>query len=120
MSNFWHKAVTGGQPAPRRAQTPYTPPPVQGASVAQPQAAQAPTKARSARETDLCPGCGSGNYFGTADSRKRCYDCGYPVEQSGYGAAAHAGEGQPARQITRMAKGDYAPGQVDRTSMSQG
>ncbi|WP_371590951.1 hypothetical protein [Streptomyces sp. NBC_00470] len=88
-------------------------------SVAQPQP-PAPTKARSARETDLCPGCGSGNYFGPADSRKRCYDCGYPVEQSGYGAAAHAGEGQPARQITRMAKGDYAPGQVDRTSMSQG
>lgn len=54
---------------------------------------------------DKCPGCGSGNYGGaTPESRKRCYDCGYPIQQSGSGMSGIRGpqaEGptQPAKQV---------------------
>lgn len=56
---------------------------------------------------ERCPGCGSGNYGGaTPESRKRCYDCGYPITQSGSGmgkgitsGGQAAGPAQPAKQI---------------------
>jgi len=48
---------------------------------AQPQGRQLP----SASQTSTCPDCGSGNYM-SPDQRTialRCYDCGYPISQSG-------------------------------------
>jgi hypothetical protein len=35
--------------------------------------------------TPRCPGCGSSNYVGADNTRPRCYDCGYPIQQSGSG-----------------------------------
>lgn len=57
----------------------------------------------SSSQTDLCPDCGSNNYL-SPDPRTiapRCYDCGYPVQQSGsrFGglAGAHVeGAAKPA------------------------
>jgi len=62
------------------------------------------TKAQSSRMNDSCPGCYSGNYFApTGTQMKRCYDCGYPVVQSGSGAgmpSGSAGPSTPARQVS--------------------
>jgi len=57
------------------------------------------TKATSASQVNTCPECGSGNYMSpNPQIALRCYDCGYPVSQSGsrYGAltGAHV-EGAP-------------------------
>jgi hypothetical protein len=51
------------------------------------------SKAQSANSYDTCPDCGSGNYMAaTPQVAKRCYDCGYPVQQSGsrFGSLAGA------------------------------
>jgi hypothetical protein len=48
----------------------------------QPQA-QASERAQSASQTATCPDCGSGNYFAIQNAAPRCYDCGYPIQQSG-------------------------------------
>ena len=63
--------------------TPYTPP--------QPQ--QPASKAKSAAQTQSCPECGSNNYMSpSATVALRCYDCGYPINQSGsrYGSLTGA------------------------------
>jgi hypothetical protein len=48
-------------------------------------------------ETELCPGCGSNNFFsrknggglrtinGSAHPMEHCFDCGYPIHQTGSG-----------------------------------
>lgn len=61
------------------------------------------TKAQSARQNDNCPGCYSGNYFApNGTSLKRCYDCGYPIQQAGTGAGmpggSAGGPSTPAKQ----------------------
>lgn len=40
-------------------------------------------RAQSAKQTATCPECGSGNYMAVANAAPRCYDCGYPISQSG-------------------------------------
>lgn len=62
------------------------------------------SKAQSARQTDQCPECFSGNYFSApGSSYQRCYDCGYPVMQSGSGPtmpSSNTGQAvTPAKQI---------------------
>jgi ribosomal protein S27AE len=45
---------------------------------------QAPTsKAQSASQVASCPNCGSSNYMAVQNAAARCFDCGYPTEQSG-------------------------------------
>jgi ribosomal protein S27AE len=41
------------------------------------------TRAQSASQTSNCPDCGSGNYMAIQNAAPRCFDCGYPLEQSG-------------------------------------
>lgn len=77
--NWWASKLTGTPSTPT-----YSPPPVQ-----QPNripAGQNNTPPVVASPTERCPGCGSNNYGGaTPEARKRCYDCGYPIVQSGSG-----------------------------------
>jgi ribosomal protein S27AE len=40
-------------------------------------------RAQSAKQTASCPDCGSGNFFAIQNAAARCYDCGYPIQQSG-------------------------------------
>ena len=64
--------------------------------------AQPQTKAQSARLTDTCPGCFGDNYFRPSpNSGYRCYDCGYPLVQSGSGVSTVNDDGptRPARQV---------------------
>ena len=67
--------------------------------VNQPPVAQAPSSAQN----NKCPECGSSNYMSPSPQIAfRCYDCGYPVSQSGsrYGALTGAHVEGAARQAT--------------------
>lgn len=51
------------------------------------------SKAQSAAKNATCPDCGSSNYFAASNqTAERCFECGYPVQQSGgrYGSLAGA------------------------------
>jgi len=114
MSNqSWWANKLAGQSAPQQpAQPPYVAP--QPATYVQPQQPQYPPSQQRTPQAERCPGCGSNNYGGaTPESRKRCYDCGYPIVQSGSGMGRGivsgqqtAGAPQPARQV---ANGGWNP-----------
>jgi hypothetical protein len=84
-ADWWAKRL-GQQPQVPQGRPDPTPqmPPSQQPMAQMPSFQQPPTtKAQSARQTATCPDCGSGNYFAIENAKARCYDCGYPVEQSG-------------------------------------
>jgi hypothetical protein len=108
MSNadWWVRKMTPAEPRPVMPQVPLAQP--QPATYVQPQAPQYPPTQQIRPMADRCPSCGSGNYGGaTPESRKRCYDCGYPIQQSGSGVGQgiigqggqSSGPAQPARQV---------------------
>lgn len=82
MSDWWSKKLNTPQaPQPRPVNnpmppsqmpmTPYVPP--------QPQVPQVP----SANQQAICPNCSSANFMAVANAAPRCFNCGYPQEQSG-------------------------------------
>lgn len=103
-SNWWAKKL-----APQNLtqnEVPKVAP--QPATYAKPIQPSYPPSQQLTPEAGRCPGCGSGNYGGaTPESRKRCYDCGYPIVQSGTGVGSGivgqggeaTGPATPARQI---------------------
>jgi len=114
-SNDWWSKKLGSQTPNQTSLPPMAPPPgnqvqvpqyQQGQQVAyDPNRDQMVSKAQSSRMNDLCPGCMSGNYFApTGTNMKRCYDCGYPIVQSGTGAGMPGGSSGgptiPAKQPT--------------------
>jgi hypothetical protein len=108
MSNAdWFAKKLGVQPVPQQQviQPTYVP---QQQAPYQLQQPSYPVAAPAVPMADRCPGCGSGNYVGgaTAESRKRCYDCGYPITQSGSGMGKGitsgpqaSGPAQPSKQV---------------------
>lgn len=113
-NDFWSKKLGTNQPAqpslpptyPALPTQTYIPQYEQNPQVAyNPDTDQLVTKAQSSRMHDKCPGCYSGNYFAPMGTQmKRCYDCGYPIVQSGTGAGmpggASAGPTQAAKQVS--------------------
>jgi len=108
MSNadWWASKLGNQQPVQqgRPDPTPQMPPsqrPLTPMPSFQPQA-QASERAQSAKQTATCPDCGSVNYMAVANAAPRCYDCGYPISQSGsrYGNLAGAHVEGAARQAT--------------------
>lgn len=115
MSNadWWSKQLgnngTPRQAPPPTAPAPYQPyvPPSQQPNVQvnyDPDNDQLVSKAASARRNDRCPECMSGNYFAPQGTqRMRCYDCGYPVMQTGSGGGMPGGNSsgpvQKAKQV---------------------
>jgi hypothetical protein len=96
MSNadWWAKKL-GQQPAPtqtRPSNMPAMPPSQQPMAPMPSFQPQQTTRAQSANQTSSCPDCGSANYMSVASAAPRCFDCGYPLEQSGsrYGSLAGA------------------------------
>lgn len=87
MSNSWWANKLGNQP-PQQAQN-YLPPVAPQAPVQQqPPGQPAQRLPSSAQSYDRCPNCASGNYGkmpGFPEAKARCYDCGYPLTQSGTG-----------------------------------
>jgi hypothetical protein len=113
MSSNWWAGKLNGQPgvptpppAPAPMPGPYNP-------VPQPQyPTQMPSQTyqqspEASRASGRCPSCGSGNYGSSMlapEAKARCYDCGYPVVQSGSGMGTGVGQSTggpavPARQI---------------------
>lgn len=72
---------------------------------------QVTTKAQHLRKSSICPECNSGNYFSIANTMPRCYDCGYPVVQSGSGdTGIGTGPIQAANQVSTA--NNYNPSQI--------
>lgn len=89
--DWWSKRLQ--QPSNTPAQIPNAPPSQQPMTQFNPPSPANPAaKAASARQTQTCPDCNSDKYFGFNGSRPRCYECGYPMEQSGskYGSLTGA------------------------------
>jgi len=107
MSNSWWADKLGNNQPQTPRYTPQTPPvqPVQP-GYAQPYQGVTPNTSyppvteqpyvdpalagrrlpASATSPSRCPNCSSGNYGKmTAETAPRCYDCGYPIQQSGSG-----------------------------------
>jgi len=85
MSNadFWARKL-GVQPQARPADIPMPPSQQPMTPYTPPQQYQQPVKAQSANQSDMCPDCGSNSYMSPSPNiAKRCFDCGYPTEQSG-------------------------------------
>lgn len=81
-SNWWATKLNAQPSAP--TQRPVVPQAPQAPMPQQPM--NYPPTQQQVPLTERCPGCGSNNYGGaTPESRKRCYDCGYPIQQSGSG-----------------------------------
>ena len=123
MSNWWANKL-GTPQAPVQPQVPqvpqqpayrapsYTPPPpmvnpeLEGHVI--------PESAYSGR----CPNCSSGNYGKTTpEAKARCYDCGYPIQQSGSGLGrgisipgASGGPSTPAKQVSTS--NNFNPGTI--------
>lgn len=93
-------------------------PPTQQPMQAMPQFQPGPNpseKAQSARQTQTCPECGSANYMAVQNAAPRCYDCGYPIQQSGsrYGTltGAHV-EGAPKQASGNDIQSNWNPQQI--------
>jgi len=110
MSNADWFAKRLGTQTPQQQQAPTQPRPQyaapQPATYAQPQSPQYPPNQQMTPQAPRCPGCGSENYGGNGQTKPRCYDCGYPIQQSGSGlgkgiisGGGSAGPATPAYQV---------------------
>lgn len=86
MSDWWARKLN----APQQPQQPQ---PRATVPLQQPQPQYQATQpqyppSESIRMSPRCPGCGGSNYMGAEGTRPRCYDCGYPIQQSGSGVGA--------------------------------
>jgi len=116
-ANWWAKQL-GGQPAARpvQPQTPNQPqayPPTTQQPAYQPPEVQQHTLPASATNALRCPGCGSGNYGSDGQTKPRCYDCGYPIQQSGSGVGKGITGGPqasgPATPAVQVQAGGWNP-----------
>lgn len=111
MSNSWW-ANKLGQQQPRPADLPPMPPSQQPMTRYTPPTPQQPNLPPSSAGPTQCPGCRGNNYAkigqqvtaSGAVPTYRCYDCGYPLVQSGSGlgganSAPSQGPTQAAKQV---------------------
>lgn len=87
-ANWWaQKLAQQGQPQVQQGRPannipmPPSQQPMQAMPSFQPQ--QPTRQLPSSSQTATCPDCGSANYMAIQNAAPRCYDCGYPVQQSG-------------------------------------
>ena len=125
-SNWWANKLGTQQPAaPARQETPQpTSYPAQPSSYPA-QGYQQPAVPvnpelegrrlpQSASSADRCPNCSSGNYGRTTpESRARCYDCGYPIQQSGSGVpGVRVPTEGPVQAAKQVGTGGFNPGTI--------
>jgi len=124
-SSDWFAKRMGApvQPAPSYVQPPMAPVPQQftpqNPSYPTQQEVQPQQHQRPMTSSRNCPGCGSGNYAKVGNSASqggsfevfRCYDCGYPVQQTGSGIGSTGGTaaGGPAIPAKQVPTGGFNP-----------
>jgi hypothetical protein len=103
-ADWWAKKLQGQVPQPRQDSSPPMPPSQQPMTPYVAPQPQPNLRIGSANQTLSCPECGSKNYMAVANAAPRCYDCGYPISQSGsrYGALTGANVEGP----TKVANGN--------------
>jgi len=93
-ADWWARKLNQQPPAPQARPADNLPmPPSQQPLAPMPSfQTQQTSRAQSANQTSACPDCGSANYLSVVNAAPRCFDCGYPLEQSGsrYGSLAGA------------------------------
>jgi hypothetical protein len=104
MSNadWWANKLANTTPQTQVGRPDPTPPmPPSQQPMAQMPSFQPQTSVRlpSSSQNSSCPDCGSANFMAVANSAPRCFNCGYPVEQSGgrFGALQGAHVDGPAK-----------------------
>ena len=105
-ADWWAKKL-GNNPQPSTTRPDPSPmmPPSQQPLAQMPSFQRSPDpteRAQSARQTQTCPECNSANYMAVQNAAARCYDCGYPIQQSGsrYGSLTGAHVDGAAKQAT--------------------
>lgn len=113
-SNWWASKLGG---TPNTTPTPATTPPTGNVYRATPGAPNTPvaydpnkdqlvSRAQSAKQSDRCPGCNSGNYMAAPNGgRMRCYDCGYPLVQAGSGVGGTGNSSGPTIAAKQPSQG---------------
>lgn len=122
-SNWWANKLGNSSPGPRSDMPATRPPARTSVSVTGTQAHRLPvqydqeedtltTKAQHVRKSSSCPECGSGNYMIMNGNYSRCYDCGYPVVQSGSGMPTSTSTApvRAAKQVSTS--NNYNPGHI--------
>ena len=117
MSNadWWAKQLGAQAPAPvqRSADVPMPATQIPMTPYVPPQQRPLPsTRAQSASQTTACPECNGNNYMAVQNAAPRCYDCGYPITQSGsrYGSLTGANvEGPTKSSIGNDAQSNWNP-----------
>lgn len=94
-ADWWANKLAQQTPTPQTRPANNLPmPPSQTPMPAMPsfQQNQTPQNVKSAQQTQVCPDCGSNNYMSVNNAAPRCFECGYPIEQSGsrYGSLTGA------------------------------
>lgn len=113
-SDWWAKQL-GAQPQVpqiRPADIPMPPSQQPMTRFESPTPQQPTTKAQSAKQVQTCPECGSNNYMSVANAAPRCYDCGYPLSQSGskFGSLTGAKvEGNIKQSLGNDTQNNYNP-----------
>jgi len=102
-ADWWAKKLGNPQPQVGRPDSSPTMPPSQQPMTSMPSFQRSPDpteRAQSARQTQACPECNSANYMAVQNAAPRCYDCGYPIQQSGsrYGSLTGAHVDGAAKQ----------------------
>jgi ribosomal protein L37E len=114
-SDWWTKQLgTQSKPIQQRPVDIPLPPSQQPMTRFEPPVPQQPavTKAQSAKQIQTCPECGSNNYMSVANAASRCYDCGYPLSQSGskFGSLTGAKvEGSVKQSLGNDTQNNYNP-----------
>jgi len=113
-ADWWAQKLGNTQATPvgRPDPSPMMPPsqqPMAQMPTFQPAVAQ--TAAQSAAQTATCPDCRSSNYMAVQGAKPRCFDCGYPTEQSGsrYGSLAGARVQGSTKNATGVQGGSWSP-----------
>lgn len=104
-ADWWAKKLGNPQPSVTRPDPSPMMPPSQQPLAQMPSFQRSPDpteRAQSARQTQTCPECSSANYMAVQNAAPRCYDCGYPIQQSGsrYGSLTGAHVDGATRQAT--------------------
>lgn len=114
MSSWWADKL--GQAVPPRSSNIPPAPPSQQPMSAMPLPVQnpQPNLPPSSVNASFCPDCRSKNYGSFDGAKPRCYDCGYPIRQTGSGLGKGISvpmEG-PTKAAVQVPTGGWNPGTI--------